>query len=261
MLLERWFSAAALEFHRGCCAATEEEIEAIEAGSVIKEGFGPMYNGELVEAEFNKIAFQGKSAEGNARDTLLSAVCRDDAPGVVHLIADGQVGEYLGEALRLAAERGACNVVRELAKVGVDVDEVCPKTGFAPIHFAARGGFSDACEYLLEATASVLIRVRGETPLSMARKAGQIEAEEVIVRHLAQVAYWDTGLEEDALHLQALRKPRRSSSRTSNRFPLRKYVPCEPTFSTPRTPRGVGILVSEERVPLLDVVRTEVMAV
>ena len=58
-------------------------------------------------------------------------------------------------------------------------------TGYTPLHLAAAGGHVVVCALLLDALADVHKQVDGITALSLARKMGNMEVEEVIERHVA----------------------------------------------------------------------------
>lgn len=118
------------------------------------------------------------------RQRMIHAVLKDDAPVMLKLVADDAQDSLISEALWLASGQGAGTVVRELVATGVDVNCICPRTGFAPIHFAAAAGHHIACEVLLDAAADVQKEVHGCTPLALARRAGHLEAEEVIQRFM-----------------------------------------------------------------------------
>eukprot|EP00931_Biecheleriopsis_adriatica_P103849 TRINITY_DN78641_c0_g1_i1.p1 TRINITY_DN78641_c0_g1~~TRINITY_DN78641_c0_g1_i1.p1 ORF type:complete len:315 (+),score=80.47 TRINITY_DN78641_c0_g1_i1:70-1014(+) len=128
---------------------------------------------------------------GKGRRQLLLAVQQDDAPMVLQFIADGVAASDLGEALRLAAGRGSASVVRELVAVGLSVNEGCEGTGYTPLQLAAAGGHVVVCELLLDALADVHRQVEGINALSLARKMGNVEVEEVIERHVAALAMQD----------------------------------------------------------------------
>jgi len=131
--------------------------------------------------------------EDRGRRQLLTAVQHDDAPVVLQFVADGVAAAEMGEALRLAAGRGSASVVRELVAVGLSVNEGCRGTGYTPLHLAAAGGHVVVCELLLDALADVHKQVDGITALSLARKMGNVEVEEVIERHVATLLMQDQG--------------------------------------------------------------------
>jgi len=141
---------------------------------------------------------------------LLQAVKKDDGPAVLQYVADGTDFEEMGEALRLASHRGSAAVVRELVAVGLTVNKLCPHTGFAPVHLAASCGHLLVCELLLDALADVQQRVGGQenapTAMSIARKMGNLEIEEVMEQHLARQLLEQQGelgdlLESTRLHV------------------------------------------------------------
>jgi len=134
------------------------------------------------------------SADNNPlRLHLLAAVRQDDAPGVLQHVADGADIALMGEALRLAAHRGSASVVRELVAVGLTVNDCCYQTGFTPIQLASAGGHHVVCEVLLDALADVHRPINGTTALSMARKSGHAEVEEVITRHMTTLVMNEQG--------------------------------------------------------------------
>lgn len=138
---------------------------------------------EEVEASLKRRAVE----DSPLRKQLLSAVRLDDAPAVLQCVADGANIVDLEEALRLAAHRGNASVVRELVAVGIGVNDGCPHTGFTPLQFAAASGHIVVCELLLDALADVQRTIGGATALSLARKMGNFDVEEVIERHVASL--------------------------------------------------------------------------
>lgn len=150
------------------------------------------------------------ASEDSVRKHLLTAVRQDDAPGVLQMVADGADIVDMGEALRLASHRGAASVVRELVAVGICINDGCPHTGFTPLQLAAASGHIVVCELLLDALADVHRPVGGATALSLARKMGNVEVEEVIERHVAALLCQDQGknADEDAQYRRAHVLPR-----------------------------------------------------
>jgi len=151
------------------------------------------------EAVTSLRADKKKKQEGSEKEEqvvrrqLLTAVQHDDAPVVLQFVADGVDAVDMGEALRLAAGRGSASVVRELVAVGLSVNEGCEGSGFTPLQLAAAGGHVVVCELLLDALADVHRQVDGITALSLARKMGNVEVEEVIERHVAALLMQDQG--------------------------------------------------------------------
>lgn len=122
-------------------------------------------------------------ANNGLREQLLKAARHDDAPTVLQHVADGACMNDLGEALRLASHRGCASVVRELVAVGLGVNDGCPRTGFTPLQLASASGHLGACELLLDAQADVHRSIGGASALSLARKMGHADVEEVLERH------------------------------------------------------------------------------
>eukprot|EP00930_Biecheleria_cincta_P061441 TRINITY_DN47009_c0_g1_i1.p1 TRINITY_DN47009_c0_g1~~TRINITY_DN47009_c0_g1_i1.p1 ORF type:complete len:334 (+),score=91.81 TRINITY_DN47009_c0_g1_i1:37-1002(+) len=139
-----------------------------------------------------------RSKEQSTRRRLLSAVQHDDAPAVLQFVADGIDTEEMSEALRLAAGRGSASVVRELVAVGLCVNEGCRTSGFTPLQLAAAGGHVVVSELLLDALADVNRQVDGINALSLARKMGNVEVEEVLERHVAALMMQDQGNADEA---------------------------------------------------------------
>mmetsp|Transcript_90584 Transcript_90584/g.161333 ORF Transcript_90584/g.161333 Transcript_90584/m.161333 type:complete len:337 (+) Transcript_90584:83-1093(+) len=151
--------------------------------------------------------------EHAVRRQLLAAVQQDDAPAVLQFVADGVNSVDMGEAMRLAAGRGSSSVVRELVAVGLSVNEGVEGSGFTPLQLAAAGGHVVVCELLLDALADVHRQVDGITALSLARKMGNVEVEEVIERHVAALLMQDQGnaADETAQYRRAHVLPRVSA--------------------------------------------------
>merc|ERR1719210_3206806 len=137
---------------------------------------------------------QGRCAEDDVEldyDVSLSTTVRprtkaarqDDAPAMLQLVADGADLTDVCEALRLAAYRGSASVVRELVAVGLGVNEACADTGMTSLQLAAGSGHILVCELLLDAMAAPC--ARNPPAISLARKKGHVEVEEVIERHVA----------------------------------------------------------------------------
>lgn len=122
-------------------------------------------------------------ANNGLREQLLKAARLDDAPTVLQHVADGACMGDLGEALRLASHRGCASVVRELVAVGLVVNDGCPRTGFTPLQLASASGHLGPCELLLDAQADVHRSIGGASALSLARKMGHADVEEVLERH------------------------------------------------------------------------------
>eukprot|EP00929_Paragymnodinium_shiwhaense_P066362 TRINITY_DN33281_c0_g1_i2.p1 TRINITY_DN33281_c0_g1~~TRINITY_DN33281_c0_g1_i2.p1 ORF type:complete len:338 (+),score=60.16 TRINITY_DN33281_c0_g1_i2:116-1129(+) len=94
---------------------------------------------------------------------LLGAVRNDDAPAVLQHVADGADIPLMSE------------------------------TGFAPLQLASASGHHIVCEVLLDALADVHKPINGTTPLTMARRSGHAEVEEVITRHITSLVMSDQG--------------------------------------------------------------------
>merc|ERR1712039_735263 len=80
-----------------------------------------------------------------------------------------------------------------MGAVGLSVNDLCPHTGFTSLQLAAASGHVVVCELLLDALADVHRPVGGATALSLARKMGNVEVEEVIERHVAALLLQDQG--------------------------------------------------------------------
>lgn len=142
------------------------------------------------EKEAPELYITKSSKRGNdnpVRARLLAATRQDDAPGVLQCVADGAEIADMSEALRLAAQRGAASVVRELVAVGLPVNDGDIQSGYTPLQLAAATGHTSVCELLLDALADVHKSVDGKTALSLARKLGNVEVEEILERHAASL--------------------------------------------------------------------------
>merc|ERR1712039_505917 len=100
------------------------------------------------------------------------------------------------------------SVVRELVAVGLCVNDGCLHTGFTPIQLAAASGQIVVCELLLDALADVHRPVGGATALSLAKKMGNVEVEEVIERHVASLLLEQSGADDAAQYRRAHVLPR-----------------------------------------------------
>lgn len=187
--------AAASDVMKGpalCCVADNDpaHFQSVNGercgGFLEKDG---VHMDEFVGFESDDVAVPMYRNANNdpARTQLLLLVQHDDAPGVLQYVADGAEPGVMGEALRLASQRGAISVVRELVAVGLSVNECCPSTGLGPLHLAATGGHSDVCEVLLDAAANVHQLIGGHTALALARKTGHMDVEEVISMHISSL--------------------------------------------------------------------------
>lgn len=136
------------------------------------------------------------SAASGIRKQLMKAARMDDAPSMLQLVADGADLTDVSEALRLAAYRGSAAVVRELVAVGLGVNEACPDTGLTSLQLSAGSGHILVCELLLDAMADPC-GARGPPAISLARKKGHVEVEEVIERHVASMLLAGKGEEPD----------------------------------------------------------------
>mmetsp|Transcript_121773 Transcript_121773/g.355831 ORF Transcript_121773/g.355831 Transcript_121773/m.355831 type:complete len:310 (-) Transcript_121773:91-1020(-) len=209
--------------NKGCCCSSNDDINAVmdmvnpqqlsqgafkDPKSHSAAGLDPEAE-EEVEVALAREKQGSPSKEDPLRKQLLMTVRQDDAPGVLQYIADGADIVDMGEALRLAAHRGAASVVRELVAVGISVNEGCPHTGFTPLQLSAASGHVVVCELLLDALADVHRPVGGATALSLARKMGNAEVEEVIERHVASLLQQDgEGAEDGAQYRRAHVLPR-----------------------------------------------------
>uniref|UniRef100_A0A7S0FA69 Uncharacterized protein n=1 Tax=Pyrodinium bahamense TaxID=73915 RepID=A0A7S0FA69_9DINO len=187
--------------NKGCCCSSNDDIHAVmdmvtpqQLTQGIFKDFRAVPEAEE-EVEMSRDREKRGAAAGDAplRKRLLTAVRQDDAPGVLQYVADGADVVDMGEALRLAAHRGSAAVVRELVAVGICVNDGCPHTGFTPLQLAAASGHIVVCELLLDALADVHRPIGGATALSLARKMGNVEVEEVIERHVASLLLQDQG--------------------------------------------------------------------
>lgn len=154
---------------------------------------------ELEEFDYDvslSTAIRARSkASAATRRGLLKAARQDDAPAILQLVADGADLTDVCEALRLAAYRGSASVVRELVAVGLGVNEACPDTGMTSLQLAAGSGHILVCELLLDAMADPC--TRGTPAISLARKKGHAEVEEVIERHVAAMLLAGKGEEPE----------------------------------------------------------------
>jgi len=201
---------------RHCCCTSQAELSASAMDmAVVEHGLSPGgflkelsiraalgQEDEEVEVDYDAqvaSSLRDRSRTDKAsRRKLLRAARSDDAPTVLQLVAEGADLIDVGEALRLASYRGSACVVRELVAVGLSVNEACPNTGLTPLQLAAGGGQILVCELLLDAMADVQAQgPRGPTALSLARRKGHTEVEEVIERHVAALLLVGKGEEPE----------------------------------------------------------------
>eukprot|EP00927_Polykrikos_kofoidii_P077583 TRINITY_DN74515_c0_g1_i1.p1 TRINITY_DN74515_c0_g1~~TRINITY_DN74515_c0_g1_i1.p1 ORF type:complete len:325 (-),score=50.12 TRINITY_DN74515_c0_g1_i1:327-1241(-) len=193
-----------------CCASDSQPMPALDMiGPQIGRDFflkefaindsqpDQILEAEKVDRSLTMGLAGGQGGTNPLRLQLLAAVRNDDASGVLQHVADGADIALMGEALRLAAHRGSASVVRELVAVGLSVNDSCPQTHFTPIHLASAGGHHVVCEVLLDALADVHKPIGGTSALSMARKSGHAEVEEVITRHITSLVMNDQGENND----------------------------------------------------------------
>lgn len=163
--------------------------QGLSQGGLLKEFQLHRITGAEEEVEFDydlslSTSIRPRSVAGAAaRRQLLKAARQDDAPATLQLVADGADLMDVGEALRLAAYRGSAAVVRELVAVGLSVNEACPDSGLTSLQLAAASGHILVCELLLDAMADP--NARSPSALTLARRKGHVEVEEVIERHVA----------------------------------------------------------------------------
>lgn len=131
----------------------------------------------------------------SVRGAFLAAARHDDAPGVLEHVAGGVKLEDMGEALRIASQRGCASVVRELVAVGLAVNATCPHTHFAPLQLSAASGHLAVCELLLDALADVHRSAGGanSSAITLAHMSGHIDVEELLERHIASRAQANSG--------------------------------------------------------------------
>merc|ERR1712176_578909 len=143
-----------------------------------------------------------------------------------------------GEGLRIAAHRGSASVVRELVAVGLCVNDGCPHTGFTPLQLAASSGHIVVCELLLDALADVHRPIGGATALSLARKMGNVEVEEVIERHVASLLQeQNEGADDAAQYRRAHVLPRVSPVLSEA---VMQALPAPPVHQEPNGDGGIS---------------------
>lgn len=153
-------------------------------------------------------ALASRGNDNSLRTQLLTATRQDDAAAVLQYIADGADIADMGEALRLAAQRGSASVVRELIAVGLSVNESCPHSSFTALQLASATGHLTVCELLLDALADVHKSIAGTTALTLAHKMGNTEIEEILERHLASLVMEEGQGGEDPVSRRAHVLPR-----------------------------------------------------
>lgn len=80
------------------------------------------------------------------------------------------------EELLLAAKINNILKLKAAILLDVDINSVNPITGKVAIHEACKKGNIDAIEVLLNAGANINLKLRGETPFSVAKQLNQTEA-------------------------------------------------------------------------------------
>jgi len=178
-----------------CCNSSEDAHTHDMISPAQPQGIFLKERSEVTEDDNGE---QRRGRNDSLRVKLLGATRRDDAPTVLQFVADGADIATTGEALRLAAQWGCASVVRELVAVGLSVNDGCPRTGFTPLQLAAASGNLTVCELLLDALADVHKSRGGSTALSLARKMGNMEVEEVLERHVASLVGGDDVEGEEA---------------------------------------------------------------
>jgi len=149
-------------------------------------------------------------------------------------------------------------VVRELVAVGLSVNDGCRGTGYTPLHLSAAGGHVVVCELLLDALADVHKQVDGITALSLARKMGNVEVEEVIERHVATLLMQDQGnaADEAAQYRRAHVLPRVSAMLSEavlqaapfEETPANRHDELEASTSQVAQPFGIDTSASVDRL-------------
>jgi hypothetical protein len=94
---------------------------------------------------------------------------------------------YLGEELSAMVGVGDVQEAKRLLDEGADVN-ARTESGYTPLHWAAKFGYTEAASLLLERGADVNARKEdGSTPLSFAAMEGQTETAELLIERGADV--------------------------------------------------------------------------
>ncbi len=137
---------------------------------------------EMVQLLLNRKADLAQRAPSG--DTALMLACLKGHLGIVRLLVarGAQIMQPGWAPLHYAAFEGRAEIVRYLLEKGADKDALAPN-GYPPLLLAMLGGHMDAARELLYADADVRIKgQRGESALSLARKANDAKLEELIRR-------------------------------------------------------------------------------
>lgn len=120
-------------------------------------------------------------------DTLLVAAAREGSAKVVNLLIQrrAKVDTRIrsgDSAIMIAALKGHLGIVKALRAAGAEIDH----DGWTALHYAAFGGYTEICKFLLDQRANIDARApNGATPLMLAARQGHFEAAKLLVWEIA----------------------------------------------------------------------------
>ena len=164
--------------------------KGLDPNTVNNEGFTLLMIGALQGHEDMMRVVLDRKADVDRRtkngDTAIKLACLKGHLGVVRLLVarGAQISESGSgwQPIHYAAFEGHAEIVRYLLEKGAEKDALAPN-GYSPLLLAMRNDHMDAARELLYADADVRLKgARGETALSLAKKANDEKLVELIKR-------------------------------------------------------------------------------